>query len=175
MAGTMQAVPGRVAGTTAQRADGMELVRRLIATDPSRTALVLRGVLAIVMFPHGAQKLLGWFGGPGYAGAMQHLTGVYGLPEVVAFVVVMIEFFAPLALVVGLIGRAAALGIAVVMVGAVLTSHLPYGFFMDWMGTQGGEGFEYHLLAVGLAIAVMVHGSGAWSVDRVLATRSGAS
>jgi putative oxidoreductase len=129
---------------------------------------VLRLTLAVVMFPHGAQKLLGWFGGYGFEGTMGFLTGGIGLPVVLAALVIGIEFFAPIALAVGFLSRAAALGIAAVMMGAVVTTHLPFGFFMNWSGAQGGEGFEFHLLVLGMAAALMIRGSGALSVDRWL-------
>ncbi len=153
---------GRAASGTPARRAFLSLVR----TGDDPVPLVLRAALALVMFPHGAQKLLGWFGGPGFSGAMGHLTGDYGLPVVIALLVVAIEFFAPVALALGLLSRVAAAGIAVVMIGAVVTTHLPYGFFMNWFGTQAGEGFEYHILAVALAAAVVVRGGGALSLDR---------
>jgi len=128
-----------------------------------------RLLLAVVMFPHGAQKALGWFGGYGWSGTMGFLTGQVGLPAALAALVIGIEFLAPLFLVAGLATRAAALGIAAVMVGAVVTVHLPFGFFMNWSGAQGGEGFEYHLLALGLAVALLLEGAGRASLDRLLA------
>jgi putative oxidoreductase len=138
----------------------------LIHTDGDVTSLVLRLTLAAVIFPHGAQKLLGWFGGYGLSGTMGFFTEQVGLPGLLAFLVIFIEFFGAVALAAGVLGRAAAAGIASVMVGAVLTTHLPYGFFMNWSGAQGGEGFEFHLLAIGIALALVLKGSGAASVDR---------
>ncbi|HEX7051750.1 MAG TPA: DoxX family protein [Longimicrobiales bacterium] len=139
--------------------------------DPVQT--LIRLTLGVAMLPHGAQKLLGWFGGYGFSATMDALTGMVGLPWIIAFLVIVIEFFGGLGLVVGLFGRVAALGVASVMVGAIFVGgHLGNGFFMNWTGTQAGEGFEYHLLAIVLALAVMVRGSGAASVDRVLALRS---
>lgn len=144
------------------------LLRALVGTGDRPIDLFLRVMLALVMFPHGAQKLLGWFGGPGFGTVMHHLTGDYGLPTLVALLVVGIEFFGPIALVLGLFSRAAASGIAAVMIGAAVMVHVPYGFFMDWFGVQGGEGFEYHLLAIGLSVSVLVNGSGPFSLDRLL-------
>lgn len=142
---------------------------RLLATDRSTILLVLRITLAVVFFPHGAQKMLGWFGGPGFGGEMELLTGIVGLPVIVAFLVIVIEFFAPLALAAGFLSRLAAFGIAAVMVGAVFAGgHLQVGFFMDWTGAQSGEGFEYHLLAIGIAAALIIGGGGALSLDRRL-------
>ena len=144
----------------------------LTATRASITPTVLRMVLGLVMFPHGAQKLLGWFGGYGFDGTMGFLTGQAGLPSLVAFLVIMIEFFGSLALIAGAFSRVAALGIIAVMVGAVATVHLPNGFFMNWTGAQAGEGFEYHLLAIGIAIAVIISGSGLFSIDRAVTRRT---
>jgi putative oxidoreductase len=160
---------GRVVEESGRTTNGV--LYALLRTGDDRVALVLRATLALVMFPHGAQKLLGWFGGPGFSGTMGHLTVEYGLPVVIAVLVIVIEFFGPLALAVGVLGRVAALGIGVVMVGAALTQHVPNGFFMNWFGNQAGEGFEYHLLAAGLAAALVVRGSGALSLDRRLAQR----
>jgi putative oxidoreductase len=145
-------------------------LRALLRTDVSPTALLLRLALAVVIFPHGAQKLLGWFGGPGFDGTISYLTQMVGLPAIIALLVVVIEFFGSIALAFGFLGRVASAGIAAVMVGAVLTSHLQFGFFMNWAGAQAGEGFEYHLLALAIALAVMIKGSGALSVDRALAS-----
>ena len=144
------------------------LARRLLATDAGWGASAARLALAVVMFPHGAQKALGWFGGHGWSGTMGFLTQQIGLPAVLAAGVIVLELLAPLLLLVGLATRAAALGIAAVMVGAVATVHLQHGFFMNWSGTQAGEGFEYHLLALGLAAALVLGGGGRTSLDRLL-------
>ena len=144
-------------------------LRWLLGTRAGFGMTAARLLLAVVMFPHGAQKALGWFGGYGWSGTMGFLTGQVGLPAALAALVIGIEFLAPLFLVAGLATRAAALGIAAVMVGAVVTVHLPFGFFMNWSGAQGGEGFEYHLLALGLAVALLLEGAGRASLDRLLA------
>lgn len=138
----------------------------LLATGDDGAATILRLTLALVFFPHGAQKLLGWFGGPGFAGEMEILTGMVGLPVIVALLVILIEFFAPIALAAGFLTRPAALGIGAVMVGAVSVEHFRHGFFMNWFGQQAGEGFEYHLLVIGIVLALLVKGGGALSVDR---------
>ncbi len=146
----------------------MVSLRTLIRTTDDRTAALARLALGLVMFPHGAQKALGWFGGYGIEGTMGFLTGGVGLPAALAATVIAAEFLGALGLIVGLLGRAAAFGIASVMVGAVVTVHAKVGFFMNWSGQQQGEGFEFHLLALALALIVMVRGSGAWSLDRLL-------
>jgi putative oxidoreductase len=121
--------------------------------------IVLVGLtLAAVVFPHGAQKLLGWFGG----------YGTMGIPWLLAFAVIMIEFFGSLLLVVGAGTRLAALGIGTVMTTAMFMVHVKNGFFMNWFGKQQGEGIEYFLLILGLALALVVSGGGRWSVDRAI-------
>jgi len=137
-------------------------------TENDYAALIARLVLGGVMFPHGAQKLLGWFGGHGFSGTMGFLTGQMGLPWIIAFLVIVIEFFGSIALIAGALSRLASLGIGAVMIGAVLTSHVQYGFFMNWTGNQAGEGFEYHLLALGLVAVLLIKGSGIWSLDRYI-------
>lgn len=145
---------------------------RLLATDDDRVALGLRLVLALVMFPHGAQHLFGWFGGYGYAGTHGWMVDTVGIPAPIATFAIVFEVLAPLALLVGAFGRVAAFGLAGFMVVAASTHHA-HGFFMNWLGNQQGEGFEYHLLAIALALAIAVRGSGALSVDSWLArTRS---
>jgi putative oxidoreductase len=142
--------------------------KTLLHTTDAIGPAILRWTLAVVLFPHGAQKLLGWFGGHGFQGTMGYLTDGIGLPWVIALLVIVIEFFGPLGLALGLLSRPAAFGIASVMVGAVATTHWPHGFFMNWAGNQAGEGFEYHLLVLGIALALMIEGGGAFSLDRRL-------
>jgi putative oxidoreductase len=144
------------------------ILRRILATEGDWGTAVARVALGLVMFPHGAQKLLGWFGGYGFQATMGFFTSQAGLPYPVALLVILIESLGALALVVGLGGRVAAAGVAAVMVGAVATVHLANGFFMNWTGAQAGEGFEYHILALALALVVMLRGSGALSADRAL-------
>ena len=140
----------------------------LVGTDGGVVPLILRLTLAVVMFPHGAQKTLGWFGGYGFRNTMASFTKS-GFPPALAFLAVMAELLGPLGLAIGLLTRVAALGIAVVMLVAILTVHRQHGFFMNWSGTQAGEGVEYHLLALGAAVALIVDGAGAWSIDALIA------
>jgi putative oxidoreductase len=139
----------------------------LIRTPDDRAAMVARLVLGVVMFPHGAQKVLGWFGGQGFRATIETM-GHQGIPAVVSGLVMAGELLGSLALVVGLLGRVAAAGIGMIMLGAISLVHAPHGFFMNWTGQQAGEGFEFHLLAIGLALVVLVRGSGALSLDRAL-------
>ena len=142
----------------------------LFSTKGGLPLLIARLTLAAVMFPHGAQKALGMFGGAGWSGTMGFFTSeTLGLPWVVAALVILIEFVGPLLLAVGFLARPAAIGLIAVMVGAIQKVHLANGFFMNWFGAQEGEGYEYHLLVIGLAAAVLVGGAGSLSVDAGLA------
>jgi putative oxidoreductase len=143
------------------------MIRKLFVTNNDIVPLVLRLTLGLVMFPHGAQKLLGWFGGGGFSATMQGMTSM-GLPAVIVFLVIMAESFGALGLITGFLTRFSAFGIGLVMLGAILTAHAKVGFFMNWSGKQAGEGFEYHLLTIGIALALMIRGGGALSVDRLL-------
>lgn len=147
------------------------MLKRLMQTDEDVGMLIVRLALGLVMFPHGAQKMLGWFGGGGFAGTMQGMTGM-GLPAVVVFLVIIAEFFGSISLISGFLGRVGAFGILCVMLGAIFLVHLQFGFFMNWMGNQKGEGFEYHLLAIGMALAILVKGSGSLSIDRSMSDKS---
>ncbi len=138
-----------------------------VRTTDDWGALVARVGLAIVMFPHGAQKAFGWFGGEGLQATIAGMTE-QGLPVFVPVFVVLAELVGSAALLAGLLGRVAAASIAAVMLGAVVLVHFEHGFFMNWTGRQPGEGFEYHLLALALAAVVLIKGSGAVSVDRAI-------
>ena len=140
----------------------------LVAIHGDVVPLVLRLTLAVVMFAHGAQKALGWFGGDGLRRTLDSLRKS-GVSSPVAVLAIMAEFLGPLGLAVGLLTRVAALGIAAVMLGGILTVHRQHGFFMNWYGNQPGEGFEYHVLAIGLAVALVLNGAGVWSLDAVIA------
>jgi putative oxidoreductase len=142
--------------------------RKIIRTPDDKVIALLRIVLGIVVFPHGAQKLLGWFGGFGYSGTMGFLTGMMHIPYPLALLAIAAEFFGALGLVFGFLGRIAAFGIAVDFIVAALLVHVPNGFFMNWSGQQKGEGVEFFFLAVAIAIGILIRGSGAWSIDRAL-------
>ena len=136
------------------------------ATDPAQWGLLtLRIVLGLVILPHGAQKLLGWFGGNGFKGTMGFFTGALKIPAPAALLVIVAEFFGALGLIFGLFTRLDAVGIGLVMLGAAYIAHRPNGFFMNWSGKQKGEGFEFHILAVGMALVLAVYGGGALSLD----------
>ena len=143
------------------------MAARLLRTDNDPAALVMRLALGIVMFPHGAQKALGLFGGHGAAATIQGFSKM-GLPSLLTVLVIVAEFAGSIGLILGFLTRVAAFGIGCVMAGALLLVHAKLGFFMNWAGNQKGEGFEYHILALGLAIALMIKGGGALSVDRAI-------
>lgn len=143
-------------------------MKKIFQTNENTTATIIRIVLGAILFPHGAQKLLGWFGGYGFNGTMGFLTGTAGLPWLIAFLVIAIEFFGALALLFGFATRIIAIGIIVLFSGIIFTSHLSNGFFMNWSGQLQGEGYEYHLLVIGMAIALLINGAGKWSVDYAL-------
>src|SRR3977135_2311747 len=140
----------------------------VVGTHGDIVPLVLRLTLAVVMFAHGAQKALGWFGGSGLRATLDFLRTSCS-PSSVPVLAIMAEFLGPLGLALGLLTRVAALGIAAVMLGAILTVHRQHGFFMNWYGSQQGEGFEYHVLAIGLAVALVLNGAGAGSLDALIA------
>lgn len=143
------------------------MFKKLIQTDNDTTALILRLSLGLVFFPHGAQKMLGWFGGYGFSGTMGFFTDTMGIPALFAFLAIAAEFFGAIGLVVGFLTRVAALGIGAVMIVAT-SIHWSNGFFMNWSGNQAGEGFEYHLLALALSVGIIIKGAGQWSIDHIL-------
>lgn len=143
-------------------------MKRIISTDSSNwTALIARLALGITIFPHGAQKLAGWFGGGGFNGTMGYFTEALGIPMIVALLIILIEFFGSLFLIFGFLTRVSALGFIGLFVGTTII-HLPNGFFMNWGGTQNGEGIEFFILLIGLAIISLMKGAGKASVDSVL-------
>src|ERR1017187_9477413 len=146
----------------------MSMFRKLLTTSDDGTLALMRLVLGVVFFAHGSQKMLGWFGGYGFKATMGFFTQTAQIPAVFAFLAIAAEFFGGLGLLVGLLTRIAAFGITVNMLVAIMTVHLPNGFFMNWTGQQKGEGFEYHLLVLAITVALMIRGAGAFSADRAL-------
>ncbi len=144
------------------------MINALIKTDNDSAALVLRVLLGIVMFPHGAQKVLGWFGGYGLSGSLKFFTDTMGIPLAFAALAIAAEFLGSLGLITGFLTRVAAFGLGVEMAVAALMVHIKNGFFMNWSGHQAGEGIEYHLLVVAIAFALVIRGGGRWSIDRLL-------
>jgi putative oxidoreductase len=140
----------------------------MLGTDGDWVITIVRIVLGVVFFAHGAQKALGWFGGAGLQSTVRVFREQLRIPAPLALLSVAAEFLGGLGLIVGLLSRIAALGIAVVMIVALVAVHGKFGFFMNWYGEKQGHGIEYHILALALALAVMIKGAGAFSLDQVL-------
>jgi len=147
------------------------MLRQILATSDTSLLTIARIALGVVLFPHGAQKLLGWFGGYGFNGTMGYFTGTVKLPYIIGLLVILVEFFGSLGLITGLLTRVSALGILGLFIGIIFIAHTSNGFFMNWSGQQAGEGYEYHILAIGLALIVLVGGAGSFSLDTLLAER----
>jgi putative oxidoreductase len=146
----------------------MEILLNLIKTDGDWAVTTARIVLGVIMFAHGAQKLLGWYGGHGFENTLQTLNTYLKLPRLLGALVILTEFLGGLGLIFGFLSRLAAVGILAAMLGAVVMVHYAFGLFMNWAGEQKGNGFEYHLLAIALALVVMIKGGGALSIDHAL-------
>lgn len=142
--------------------------KRLFATNDDWTGLILRLTLGLVIFPHGAQKMLGWFGGHGFSNTMGYFTQMAQLPWLIAFLVILVEFFGSLFIITGFASRIWSVSFMGLFTGIILKVHTANGFFMNWNGNQTGEGFEYHLLVIGLALALLINGSGKFSIDSII-------
>ena len=142
---------------------------KIFRTNNDWTGLVTRLTIGLILFPHGAQKMLGIFGGYGFSGTMGFFTGTMHLPWLIGFLVIIIEFIGSLSLIAGFASRLWSVLVIIEMVGAAITTHLNNGFFMNWTGTQKGEGYEFHLLIIGLALATLIDGSGKFSADEKIA------
>ena len=140
------------------------MLATLFETKSSYSLTFIRVVLGFVFFAHGCQKMLGWYGGAGFSNTMRFFTGA-GIPAVFAFLAICAEFFGGLGLLLGFLGRIAAFGVMTNMVVAIATRHWQFGLFMNWGGQQQGEGFEFHLLAIAICLAILIGGSGAFSLD----------
>jgi putative oxidoreductase len=146
----------------------MKQLAYFFKTDAHDSGLIARITLALVILPHGAQLSLGWFGGPGFRNTMDHFVNVEQLPWLVGFAVIFLQVVGTFALLLGFMGRFFAASMILMFLGMIITSHLHHGFFMNWFGDQEGEGFEYHLLVIGLATAILRNGSGALSLDLMM-------
>ena len=145
----------------------LSMSKKFFSTGDDWSSLIIRVTLGAVMLPHGLQKTLGWFGGYGYSATMEFMTGM-GLPGIIAFLVIIGESVGALGLITGFITRFCAASYVIIMTGAAFM-HKEHGFFMNWAGQQAGEGYEYHLLMIGMALALCISGGGKWSVDQKLA------
>jgi putative oxidoreductase len=144
------------------------MFRKIVSTQNEYAVLILRLALGVVFFAHGAQKALGWFGGYGFARTLAQFTTRMHIPEPLALLAIAAEFLGGLGLILGLLARVAATGIAVNMIVAIATVHYRMGFFMNWSGTKKGEGFEFHVLVLAIAVALIIRGAGALSIDKLL-------
>jgi putative oxidoreductase len=142
------------------------MLKQILNTKSEIAPLIIRLTLGCILFAHGAQKLLGWFGGYGFGGTMQYFTGAGHMHYITALFVIFIEFFGALMLIFGLFTRVAALGVFGLFIGIIYNVASPNGFFMNWSGDKKGEGFEYHLLVLGMALALIIAGAGTLSIDR---------
>jgi putative oxidoreductase len=143
---------------------------KFLATDRSATLLFQRVLVGAVMFPHGAQKLLGWYGGYGFTGTMGYFAS-QGIPSALGALVIVGESLGALALIAGLFSRFTAFGVSAAILGAMLMVHLPNGFFMNWFGNQKGEGVEFALLMLGLSLPLIVRGGGRYALDSAIRVR----
>ena len=146
------------------------MLEKFLSTEPSALLTVARVGLGFVMLPHGAQKLLGWFGGYGFSQTVGFFSSV-GIPTVIGTLIVLAESLGALALILGFGTRLSALGITITMIGAAIFQR-QHGFFMNWFGQQKGEGFEYHILAIALGLILVIGGGGLLSIDGLLSRRS---
>nr|WP_294876202.1 DoxX family protein [uncultured Pedobacter sp.] len=142
----------------------------IFKTDNDWTGLITRLTIGLVMFPHGAQKVFGWFGGQGFSKEMGFFTETLHLPWLIAFLVIFIEFFGAISLIIGFASRLWSIAMVILFIGIIFTEHLQNGFFMNWFGNQKGEGYEYHLLIIGLSITTFINGSGKFSIDKQITT-----
>jgi putative oxidoreductase len=149
-------------------------MNKIIATNSNNwPALIARLALGLTIFSHGAQKLLGWFGGYGFSGTMGYFTTQAHLPYIIGLLVILIEFIGSLFLIFGFLSRVAALGFIGIYIGAVATIHAANGFFMNWnMEAAKGEGWEYFILLFALAIIVLISGGGKASIDAAITKES---
>jgi len=142
----------------------------ILKTDNSISPLFVRLALGAVMFAHGSQKVLGWYGGPGFEKTIQIFSGLH-FPFWMTLLLMFIEFFGSLGLIFGFLTRPSALGIGTAMSVCAYMNHVKNGFFMNWFGQQKGEGFEYHLLVVGICLALIFKGGGLISIDRMFSKK----
>ncbi len=141
------------------------MLEKIFTTKNDWAGFITRVTLGIVMFPHGAQKMIGMYGGYGFNATMDFFTQTMQLPWIIAFLIIIIEFFGAISLLIGFASRFWAISFIGLFIGIIFTTHLEHGFFMNWFGNQQGEGYEYALLVIGLAAAILVNGSGKFSID----------
>lgn len=148
------------------------MLNRLLDTKDDLSSAILRIALGLVIFPHGMQKLFGWFGGFGFTGTMNFFTDTMGIPYALALMAILAESIGSVGLIIGFFTRFCAFGVGVTIAVGALMVHLPNGFFMNWFGKQAGEGYEYHILVVGMAITLILTGGGRWSLDALILNKN---
>jgi len=144
---------------------------KIFNTNDDWTGFVIRLTLGLILFPHGAQKMFGWFDGPGFSKEVEHLTEYMHLPWIISVMVILTEFWGSVSLIMGLASRLWSVAVGVLLINIIFIAHLENGFFMNWFGTQKGEGYEYHLLVIGLCIALGLNGSGKYSADQLISKK----
>jgi len=145
----------------------MKRLKRIIfGTDDGMAQFFLRLALGIVIFPHGAQKAFGWFGGQGFLKTIEIFSDKMHFPPWLTLLLIFTELFGSIGLIFGFFTRLSALGIGASMGICAYMNHLQNGFFMNWFGQQKGEGFEFHILVIGIALALLIKGGGILSIDR---------
>ena len=154
--------------TFANKINSPTMKGKIFKTSDSLAPLLIRIMLGLVVFPHGAQKLFGWFGGHGFSGTMHFMTEIKGLPWIIGFLVILLESFGAIALILGVATRIVAICYTFLALGIIFTSSIQNGFFMNWFGVLKGEGYEYFLLWIGMALSLVISGGGMFSVDRSL-------
>jgi putative oxidoreductase len=143
----------------------------LFNTNNDYTGFIARVTIGLILSPHGAQKVFGWFGGPGFTNEMNYFTQTANLPWIIGFLVIVIEFVGSLCMILGFATRLWSIAVIILFTGMIVKVHLANGFFMNWFGNQGGEGYEYHLLVIGIAGIVLLNGSGKYALDKYLTVR----
>ncbi|GGH03216.1 DoxX family protein [Pedobacter zeae] len=142
-------------------------IKTLLSSESSFAPLILRVTFAVVIWPHGSQLLLGWFGGPGYSNSMA-MFGAFALPAMISFLVIAIQFFGSLFILFGLFTRITSVAAIILFLGMIFKAHIQVGFFMNWSGTLQGEGYEYHFLVIGILLVLAIYGSGKIALDNEL-------
>lgn len=150
----------------------VKMKNKILNTDDNNWGqFIARLTLGIVLFPHGAQKMLGLFGGYGFSATIDFLTSQMQLPWIIAFFVLIIEFFGAIFICIGFASRVWSLAIIFLFIGVIFTAQIDNGFFMNWFNVQKGEGYEYSLLIIGIAISTLINGGGKWSIDSQIIKR----
>lgn len=149
----------------------MELLKNLLQTESNAAGLIVRLTLGLVILPHGCQQLFGWFGGYGFTGTMQYYTGTEKLPWIIGLLVILLQSVGAVLILSGTATRLMAFATIILFIGMIVKTHLHHGFFMNWSGRQAAEGFEYHILVIGLALLLLIYGAGRFSVDLLLAKK----